>query len=207
MLCFATGRLDRMSHRKWRETKQQPSSSRSGHQISCCSLSYHFLWDILSSRPVLVLREDTLTYNFGTEFLLRSKSSSSTRAGLCDWYPKSANLWTYYELGARTSSDLRVKVIQVLLQRWKKKSSSFDTVDNCKTICQLTSSSCSANVMAWNICTGLHSAERGHVWKVPEHEQKSNYKEAYFMLCHELNLRCREEMLWYSNSFKILAFA
>ena len=28
------------SHRKWRESKQQPSRARSGHQISCCLVSY-----------------------------------------------------------------------------------------------------------------------------------------------------------------------
>ena len=38
-----TGLLDRMAHRKWRATKQQPSKARSGHQLSCCSLSLHFL--------------------------------------------------------------------------------------------------------------------------------------------------------------------
>ena len=40
-----TGRLDWMSHRKWRETKQQPSRARSGNQISCCLLSLNFLCD------------------------------------------------------------------------------------------------------------------------------------------------------------------
>ena len=50
----STGRPDRMSHRKWRETKQQPSRARSGHQISCCLVSLHFLCDtdILSGCPV-----------------------------------------------------------------------------------------------------------------------------------------------------------
>ena len=42
-----TGRLGRMSHRKWRETKQQPSRARSGKNISCCLVSCHFLCDIL----------------------------------------------------------------------------------------------------------------------------------------------------------------
>ena len=53
-----TGRLDRMlSYRKWRETKQQPSRNRSGHQISCCLVSLHFLCAILSSRPVYLSQE------------------------------------------------------------------------------------------------------------------------------------------------------
>ena len=47
-----TGRPDRMSHRKWGETKQQPSKARSGHQISCSLVSLHFLCDILSGPPV-----------------------------------------------------------------------------------------------------------------------------------------------------------
>ena len=42
-------RPDRMSHRKRRETRQQPSRARSGHQISCCLISLHVLCDILSS--------------------------------------------------------------------------------------------------------------------------------------------------------------
>ena len=41
-----------MSHRKWRETKQQPSRARSGHQISCCLNFLHFLCDILA--PITV---------------------------------------------------------------------------------------------------------------------------------------------------------
>ena len=43
-----------MSHRKYRETKQQPSRARSGHQISCFLVSLHFLRDILSCGPVHV---------------------------------------------------------------------------------------------------------------------------------------------------------
>ena len=35
--------IDRMSRRKRRETKQQPSRARSGNQISCCLVSLHFL--------------------------------------------------------------------------------------------------------------------------------------------------------------------
>ena len=42
----------RMSHWKWRETKQHPSRARSGHQISCCLFSLHFLCDILA--PITV---------------------------------------------------------------------------------------------------------------------------------------------------------
>ena len=46
----------RMSHWKWRETKQQSSRARSGHQISCCLLSLHFLCDILATITVLNLK-------------------------------------------------------------------------------------------------------------------------------------------------------
>ena len=38
-----TGRPVMMLHRKWRESKQQPSRARSGHQISCCLVYLHFL--------------------------------------------------------------------------------------------------------------------------------------------------------------------
>ena len=42
----------RMSHWKWKETKQHPSRARSGHQISCSLVSLHFLCDILA--PITV---------------------------------------------------------------------------------------------------------------------------------------------------------
>ena len=42
----------RMSHGKWRETKQHPSRARSGNQISCCLVYLHFLCNILSTGPV-----------------------------------------------------------------------------------------------------------------------------------------------------------
>ena len=45
----------RISHWKWRETKQQPSRARSGHQISCCLVSYNFLCDILAMITVVVV--------------------------------------------------------------------------------------------------------------------------------------------------------
>ena len=48
----STGPVDRMSHRKRRETNQQPSRARAGYPISCCLLSLHFLCDILSGGPV-----------------------------------------------------------------------------------------------------------------------------------------------------------
>ena len=44
-----------MSHRKWRETKQQPSRATSGHKICCCLVSLHFLCDILSTHTALYL--------------------------------------------------------------------------------------------------------------------------------------------------------
>ena len=47
-----TGLLNRMLHRKWRETKQHPSRATSGHQITCRLVSLHFLCDILSSHSV-----------------------------------------------------------------------------------------------------------------------------------------------------------
>ena len=42
-----------MSLRKWRETKQQSNRARSGHPISCCFVSLHFLCDIPSSHAVV----------------------------------------------------------------------------------------------------------------------------------------------------------
>ena len=49
-----TGPPDRMSHRKWRSPKQQPSRARAGYQISCCLLSLHFLCDILLTFTVVI---------------------------------------------------------------------------------------------------------------------------------------------------------
>ena len=47
--------LDRMSHRKWRATKQHPHRATPGHQISCCLVNLHFLCNILSSHSVSYL--------------------------------------------------------------------------------------------------------------------------------------------------------
>ena len=49
---YSTGRIDSMSHRKWRETKQQPSRARSVHQLSCFLVCLHFLCDILQISTV-----------------------------------------------------------------------------------------------------------------------------------------------------------
>ena len=54
-----TGRPVRMSHRKWRESKQDPSRARSGNQPSCCLVSLHFPSDILSGRPVVNYPDST----------------------------------------------------------------------------------------------------------------------------------------------------
>ena len=43
----------RMSHWKWRKTKQQPSRAKAGHQISCCLVSLYFLCDILATITVV----------------------------------------------------------------------------------------------------------------------------------------------------------
>ena len=47
-----TGRPDRMRHRKWRETKQQPNSWPDLALLGCCLVSLHLLCDILSGGPV-----------------------------------------------------------------------------------------------------------------------------------------------------------
>ena len=50
--CGSTEWLFRMPQRKWRETKLQPSTARSGHHNSCSLFSLHFLFGILTSHPV-----------------------------------------------------------------------------------------------------------------------------------------------------------
>ena len=52
-----------MSHRKYRETKQQPSRARSGHQISCFLVSLHFLCNTLSGHPVKELKHFKMAQN------------------------------------------------------------------------------------------------------------------------------------------------
>ena len=55
LTCYAslcTECLDRMSHRKWRATKQHPHRAIPGHQISCCLVYLHFQCNILSSHSV-----------------------------------------------------------------------------------------------------------------------------------------------------------
>ena len=51
LLLAFTGQPDRMSQRKRRETKQHPSRTRAGYQISCWLVSLHLMCDILSSHP------------------------------------------------------------------------------------------------------------------------------------------------------------
>ena len=41
-----------MSHRKWRETKQQPGMLPGPAVPGCCSVSFHILWAILSTSTV-----------------------------------------------------------------------------------------------------------------------------------------------------------
>ena len=43
----------RMVHRKWRETKQQPSVLPGPAVPVSCLVSFHILWDILSTSTVL----------------------------------------------------------------------------------------------------------------------------------------------------------
>ena len=47
-----TVQVCRMIHRKWRETRQQVSRSKSGHHLSCCLIPLHFLWGILRTSTV-----------------------------------------------------------------------------------------------------------------------------------------------------------
>ena len=42
-----------MVHRKWKETKQQPSMLPGPAVPGCCLVSFYFLWAILSTSTVL----------------------------------------------------------------------------------------------------------------------------------------------------------
>ena len=44
--------MEWMSHRKWKETKQQPGTAGQGYILGCCLVSLRFLGDIHSIHPV-----------------------------------------------------------------------------------------------------------------------------------------------------------
>ena len=46
-------RIDSLPHRKWKETKQQPSMLTGPAVPACCLVSFHFLWGKLSTRTVV----------------------------------------------------------------------------------------------------------------------------------------------------------
>ena len=48
-----TVRVDRLPHRKWKETKQQPGTAGPGNMLGCCLVSFHFLSAILCPQAVI----------------------------------------------------------------------------------------------------------------------------------------------------------
>ena len=48
----STVRMGWISHRKWKETKQQPNMLPGPAVLGCCLVSFHFLWVIHPIRPV-----------------------------------------------------------------------------------------------------------------------------------------------------------
>ena len=46
------GPAAKLSHRKWKETKQQPGTAGSGNILCCCLVSLHFMCDTLSIHSV-----------------------------------------------------------------------------------------------------------------------------------------------------------
>ena len=49
---YSTVLVLRMAHRKWKETKQQPSMLTGPGVPGCCLVSFHILWAILSTSTV-----------------------------------------------------------------------------------------------------------------------------------------------------------
>ena len=79
-----------MLQRKWRETRQQPNSVRSGHQFSCCLSSLHFLCYILPTPRVkrvwcminhVLRRQYPKSVNYPSDQHLTCKSALNER-----WY-------------------------------------------------------------------------------------------------------------------------
>ena len=48
----------RMAHRKWKESKQQPSMLPGPAVPGCCYISFHFLWAILCPQAVQISRSN-----------------------------------------------------------------------------------------------------------------------------------------------------
>ena len=67
--CTACGH--KMAHRKWKETKQQPSMLPGPAVPGCCLISFHFLWAIHPICPVQCF-SSTLLQGFEDEDLGRS---------------------------------------------------------------------------------------------------------------------------------------
>ena len=55
----SAGRMGWMSHRKWKDIKQQPGTAGPGNMLGSCLVSFHFLWAILCPQAVhfKVIRE------------------------------------------------------------------------------------------------------------------------------------------------------
>ena len=51
-LAHCTGRMERIAHRKWKESKQQPSMLSGLAVPGCCLIYFHYLWAIHPIRPV-----------------------------------------------------------------------------------------------------------------------------------------------------------
>ena len=50
-----TGWMGWMTHRKWKESEQQPGTAGPGNMFGCCLMSFHFLWAIHPIRPVVII--------------------------------------------------------------------------------------------------------------------------------------------------------
>ena len=46
--------MEWMSHRRWKETKQQPGTAGPSNMLGCCFVSFHFLWPIVWPHPVVL---------------------------------------------------------------------------------------------------------------------------------------------------------
>ena len=58
----STGWTGWMAHRKWKESKQQPSKLPGPAVPGCCLISFHFLWAIHPIRPVYELHKRKCSY-------------------------------------------------------------------------------------------------------------------------------------------------
>ena len=67
-----------MTHRIWKEPKQEPGTAGPGNMLGCCLNSFHFLWAILSMSTLYTNHVVTWSSAIRTPFLVAMVSTLSS---------------------------------------------------------------------------------------------------------------------------------